>query len=575
MQAKKRNRYRVYYILAAILLVAGVMIVRARRGAADEPIIRTGTVERGTVTATVSANGILQPLTTVEVKSNVGGSIVKLAVDEGDSVKAGQLIAKIDPTDSQTAYDESKADLDASRSKSQQAALQLAMQRDQSTADIYSAQQALEAAKTRLAQAQEQARIQPALTKAAVSQAESGYAGAMSALKQSTSALIPQKKASAQSGYDQAKASFANAERDFNRQKALLEKGYVAKSAVDAAEEKYSLAKASLDSAKNKLDTITDETAEDQRSAQARADQARATLDNANANKIQDKLKAQEVAASQSALRQAEAALRVAKANARNVSVRQGDIIQAGAQVKRSEASFSSAQKNLSYTIVTSPREGIVTKKYVEEGSIVTAGRSSSLGTGSGVAIVDIADTSRMFAIVNVDETDIAQIEVGQEVDITVEAYPDELFTGKVTKIAPQSVVDQNVTTIPVTVEVEIPDQRLKPGMNCTCDFITGRKEDVVMVPNEAVKEGESSTTVTVMKDEKQITRTVEVGLVGKDYTEIIKGLRPGEKVVTAIIQPVSATPPAGGFGGPGGPGGMGGRGFGGGGGGMGGMRGR
>ncbi len=233
------------------------------------------------------------------------------------------------------------------------------------------------------------------------------------------------------------------------------------------------------------------------------------------------------------------------------MNIRQGDIIQAGAQVKRSEASFSSAKTNLGYTTVVAPCDGIVTKKYVEEGSIVTAGRTSAVGTGSGVAIVDIADETQMTAVVNVDETDIAQIEVGQEVDMTVEAYPDELFSGKVTKIAPQSVVDQNVTTIPVTVDVDLPDPRLKPGMNVTCDFITGRKEDALMVPNEAVNESDDGDTVTVVEDGKQVARKVEVGLVGRDNTEILKGLRKGQKVVTAVIQPTN-TSSSGGVGGPG-----------------------
>lgn len=560
MLAKKRPHYRIYYILAAVVFVVGFVVVKVRQAGAEKPIIRTAVVERGTVTATVSANGILQPLTTVEVKSNVGGSIVKLAVDEGDAVKAGQVIAKIDPSDTRTAFEQSQSDLAAAVSKVDQAKQQLTMQHDQTAAKIVSAKQALEAAKTKLIQAQEQARIQPDLTVASVKQARSNYAAAVASLNQTKTALVPQKSTSAQSGFDQANAGYANAERDYNRQKALLEKGYVAKSQVDASEERYKVAKASLNSARNKLDTIKDETGEDLRNAEAKMEQAKAGLDNALANQVQDKIKQQEALAAKAAVKQAEAALRVAQADAHNDRIRSGDIVQANAQVTRSQAALQNARTQLDYTTVVAPRDGIVTKKYVEEGSIVTAGRSSFSGSGSGVGIVDIADVSRMFAIVNVDETDIAQIEVGQDVDITMEAYPDELFTGKVTKIAPQSVVDQNVTTIPVTVEVDLPDLRLKPGMNCTCDFITGRKEDVLMVPNEAVKEGDNSTTVTVMEGNEQVERKVEAGLVGKDYTEITKGLKKGQKIVTAVIQPTVMTRPSGGFspggmGGPGGPG--------------------
>ncbi|MCL5105626.1 MAG: efflux RND transporter periplasmic adaptor subunit [Armatimonadetes bacterium] len=560
----KKRRWKYQYIAAAVLLVAIIAIVRARQSGGVEPIIRTAKVEMGTVTATVSANGTLQAFTTVQVKSNVAGQIVKLAVDEGDMVKAGQLIARIDPTDTRTAFEQSQADLAAAISKVYQAQQQRTMQNIQNSAQIESARRALAAARIRLEQAQAQARVQPSLTRAAIEQAQNNYEAAQAAIDQTSSALVPQKLASAQAGFDQAKASFDAAERENNRQKELLAKGFVSKSQADAAEEKYEVAKAQLDSVREKLKTIKSETDQDIKSAKARAQQAKAELDNAKANKIQDKLKQQEASAADAAVRQVKAALDAALAAGKyNDPIRQGDITQAQATVTRQQAAFQNAQTQLGYTTIVAPRAGIVTKKYVEEGSIVTAGRSSFAGSGAGVGIVDIADVSRMYALVSVDETDIGQIKVGQEVDITVEAYPDELFTGKVTKIAPQSVMDQNVTTIPVTVELKRPDPRLKPGMNATCDFITGRRRNVLMAPNEAVKESDSGGTVTVILGDKQVERKVKIGLAGKDYTEIKRGLKKGDTVVTAIIQPMGAGQPSGMPGGMGGPGmgGMGGRG--------------
>lgn len=551
----KRPRTKARYIILALAIIAG-MIMYIRRGGGEEPIIQTAVVERGTVTASVSATGVLQPLTTVEVKSNAGGQVIKLAVDEGDEVNPGQLIARIDPSDTLTAYEQSQSDLAAAVSKVDQARHQLTMQRTQNSASIESAQQNLESARAKLIQAREQAQIQPKLTIAAISQAKSNLAAAKASLAQTKTALIPQKISSAQAGYDQAKASCDAALKDFNRQKELLNKGYVAKSVVDASEEKYSVAKAQLDSAKRKLDTINYETDQDMNNAQAKVDQAQAALDNAIANSVQDKVKKHDFVAAQAAERQAEAALQSAIAGTNENTIRQGDIVQANAQVQRSQAEVRNTKIQLDYTTIVAPRAGIVTKKYVEEGSIVTAGRSSFSGTGSGVAIVDIADISRMFALIDVDETDIAQIEVGQKVDVTVEAYPDELFEGRVTKIAPQSVTDQNVTTIPVTVEIDLPDARLKPGMSVTCDFITGRAEDVLMVPSEAVSESNDGNTVTVMDHGLRITRKVEVGLAGSDYTEIKKGLKLGEKVVTAVIEPTGSGNMSGGGMGPGGLGG-------------------
>lgn len=570
MRAKKKIRRRAIYIVLGVVAVALFFVVRPMFAPKNKLIIRTATVERGTVTSSVSANGVLQPLTTVEVKSNVGGQIVKLAVDEGDIVQPGQLIARIDPTDTLTAYEQSQADLDSATSRVDQAREQLAMQNTQNSAQIESARQNLASARAKLQQAQEQARVQPRLTSAAISQSKSGLAAAEAALMQTRTALIPQKLAAAQSAFDQAKASHDVAQKDLTRQNELLTRGFVPKSQVDTAEERFNIAKAQLESARSKLDTVKDETDQDLSSAQARVEQARAELENANANSVQIKIREQELASAQASVKQAEASLKSAIAANHQDRIRRGDIIQADAQVQRSQASLRNTKTQLGYTTIVAPRAGVVTKKYVEEGSIVTAGRSSFSGSGSGVGIVDIADVSRMFALVSVDETDIAQIEVGQEVDVTVEAYPDELFTGKVMKIAPQSVTEQNVTTIPVTVEIDLPDGRLKPGMNATCDFITGRAEDVVMVPGEAVDESDNGSTVTVLKSDKQVIRKVDTGLVGADNIEIISGLKAGEKVVTAVIEPtVPGSRSSGGMGGPGGFGGPGGPGGGGRGGGM------
>jgi RND family efflux transporter MFP subunit len=151
---------------------------------------------------------------------------------------------------------------------------------------------------------------------------------------------------------------------------------------------------------------------------------------------------------------------------------------------------------------------------------------------------VQIADVSRMFVDVQVDETDIAFIQTGQKVDVTLDAYPSEIFEGTVTRIDPQAVVEQNVTVVYVRVEIENPDARLKPGMNATCEFVVDRKEDVLMVPSEAVKEQDGKYYVQVMEGGKPVRRDVEIGLEGNDTTEIVSGLQEGVEVVTQVIQP-------------------------------------
>jgi multidrug efflux pump subunit AcrA (membrane-fusion protein) len=146
-----------------------------------------------------------------------------------------------------------------------------------------------------------------------------------------------------------------------------------------------------------------------------------------------------------------------------------------------------------------------------------------------------------MYAVMNVDETDIGKIKVRQEVDVSVDAFPDELYGGTVTKIAPRTVTDQNVATIPVTVMVRANNRRLKPGMGVNCEFVIEKKRDVLMVPSEAIKNGSDGSTVTVLENNVQKVVKVTTGMVGNDTTEVTEdeaGLKEGQQVITAIIDP-------------------------------------
>ena len=546
----KRPR-RAYIIPAAIvILIVAIVTVHARRGASNKQEPQTAVVARGEVLSSVSGNGLLQPLTTIEVKSNVGGQVVELAVDEGDRVRAGQLIARIDPSDSISALDQATADYASASAKVQQSKQALSMQRLQTTAGIVSAEQALGASRERLAQAEQQAKTQPKLTAESIKQAQSALASARANLDQTKSALIPQKIASAKASHDDAKASFTKAERNVERQRALLGKGYVSQSQADEAEAQFSAARAQYDVTKSKLDTVNDEADQDLRNAEAKVAQAESALESARANAVQNDIKLRDLAAARAAVKQAEASLAAARASAYQDQIKSGDILQSRAQLERAKATVKNARTQLGYTTIIAPRSGVVVKKYVEAGSIVTAGRQAMAGSGSGVTIVEIADISKMRVVVDVDESDISRITLGQEVDVTVDACPNELFPAKVIKVAPMAEVNQSVTTVPVTVELEQTDSRLKPEMNATCDFVIARKEKVLYVPIEAISETDTGTEVTVLDHGRQVTRKVQVGLAGDDYAEVASGLKEGE---TVVIPEEEATQKTAGPGGPGG----------------------
>lgn len=545
--------------LMILLAIAGSWMIILRTNANGTAAYSTTQVSRGTISTSVTATGSLEPLTTVEVKSNVGGELVYLGVDEGDQVKSGQVIARIDPSDAESTLEQSQADLDSAKSRAEQARQNLAMQQEQYPAQLLQAQQAVESARLKLAQAEKQAKVQPELTAASIEQARSSLAAAKSSYAQTNNALVPQKIDAAQTALENAQANLTLSEKNLQRQRQLLAKGYVAQSVVDSAEQGYSVAKASFDSARNKLATVKDEIREDLAAAQAKIDQAVAALKSAQANSVQDDVKNDDVAMARASLAQAQAALAAARANSYQVDVKAGDIVQAEATVKRSAATVANARVQVNYSTITAPRDGVVVKKYIEKGSIVAGARNAMGGSGTGVTLLDIADVSRMYALVNIDETDIAKISVGQEVRVTIDAFSDALYYGKVTRIAPQTTTAQNVTTVPVTVEVEAPDLRLKPGMNATCNFVTARHSDVLLVPRGAVKRASGTPTVTVIDNGKPVTRTVQTGLTDGTNIEILSGLQEGETIAStsagaSTASDASTQKSSGNSGGPGGP---------------------
>lgn len=574
---------------AAVVLISAGAWMSLRGGKAEAPnLYKLAPVQRGSVRKTVSASGTLQPWTTVDVKSKAGGRIDLLAVDLGTVVKTGQIIAKIDPTDSKLTYDQARADTESARAKQAQSTVTYRMQVGSSLTSVQEAQAQVDQARAnyRAAQARERSardanKAQPSLTTAAIAQAKASYDSA----KQDRARLVAtqtQDRANAKAAYDQAVATDANAQAQVTRQKALLAKGYVSRQTVDQAQSAADISRSQVISAKAKLDTLEAELAADREASDAKVSQANAALTSAQTQSVDVRSKqnaeSEAVAATlqaKAALEQALAALAEAYNNRQNDQLKKLDITNSRATTARAVASLTNAQSTLDQTTVRAPAEGVVLTKYVEQGTIITSGMSLST---SGTSIVQIGEISRMYVEVAVDETDIANVKLGQRVDISMDAYPDIKFSGKVYKINPQAQVESNVTTVHVRVEVDNknPDFKLlKPAMNATCDFVIGEATDGLTVPAEAVKSEGTSKYVEVAKGGKPADpklgaaaagavvapsiekRTIEVGVEGNEVVEVKSGLQEGEQVVVSKVDttPEEATTTKAAFGGGGPPG--------------------
>ena len=146
------------------------------------------------------------------------------------------------------------------------------------------------------------------------------------------------------------------------------------------------------------------------------------------------------------------------------------------------EVSLERARNNLAYTEIYSPIDGIVIQRNVDVGQTVAASLSAPL------LFLIAADLTEMEILASVDESDIGTIEVDQETRFTVQAFPDRTFGGEVRQVRLQSSSQENVVNYTVVVAVQNPDGELLPGMTATVEFITAGVEDVLKVPNAALR---------------------------------------------------------------------------------------
>jgi len=522
-----------------ILGVTGLVAVLGwmwMRGGSSAPEIeyRYAPIEKGELVSSITATGQLVALTSVEVKSKAGGKIVELKVEEGDIVKKGDVLAVIDPSDTQAVYDQAAADLSSAQARVTQARVNYELQVQNGQNAVNQAEASVETARIRLERSKLESQRQPEITQSSLKAAESQLNSARTALSRFESVTMPQERRAAANETARTDADLAAAKSDLDRQTGLLQQGYVSASAVEQAKSRYESAKAAHSNAKQRADTLEADLSSELATLRDAVRRAEAGLSEAKANRSQVDIAKRNLAEAEKALEAARIGLDQARDALRNNTVRQQDISVAQASAVRSRVSMENAKVQLDSTTVVAPRDGVVTSKLLEEGAIIPPGQSAfSQGTG----IVQLSDITRLFVECAVDEADIANVKPGQEVRIVVEAFAASKLSGKVERISPAAKTDQNITAIKVRVEIDPGfKDRLLPGMNATCEFITMAKPNVLLAPMQAIqREGEKST-VKVKGATGPVIREVKVGEMGNNGVEVLDGLKEGEEVVVAEI---------------------------------------
>ena len=218
---------------------------------------------------------------------------------------------------------------------------------------------------------------------------------------------------------------------------------------------------------------------------------------------------------------------------------------QAKEQVATAKEQVQRAQTNLGYATITSPIDGTVISKSVEEGQTVAA----SFNTPELFTIAK--DLTNMQVVADVDEADIGAVKEGDRVTFTVDAYPDDIFEGTVKQVRLQATTTNNVVTYEVVISAQNADLKLKPGLTANVTIYTQERTGVLAVANKALRF--TPTKETVGKDMKIVdckgknkvwtldgktltAHPVSIGQTDGMHTEITKGLKAGQQIVTEIV---------------------------------------
>ena len=508
----------------------------------------TAKVTRGDLTETVTATGAIEAQTGAQVNigSQITGTIKRLNADVGGHVNAGQVIAELNLPDLEAQVRQSKATLQQAQTRYKQDVDGRAMEYSQTDNAIVQAKANLRSAQEKLSEAIAAENQQKIQTPTSIQQAQTALTAAQAALntananyKQTVDGANLQISV-AKEQVTQAKANAANSDVNLKRQLELYNEGYVAASAVDDARATDKVNQSLVVSSENNLvltqQKVTSdlESAKDQvTQAQENVSSAKAALASAQSNVYLNKTRAAAVSDANAQVNQSKAALTIAMANKANNLLKDEDIKAAKEQVQIAQAQLDFNIAQLDKSFITSPISGTVLQLAEQQGETLAAGLSAP-------TLIIVANLHKLEAEIYVDETDIGKIKIGQDADITVDAFPHKTFHGKVTKIASGSTIQNGVVTYDVSISLNSM-KGLKPDMSANATIYIRKIQNALIVPAEAVTQTVSGSTINVLENKNgnptPETVTVKTGISDGVNTQILSGVTEGQTIILAGMQ--------------------------------------
>lgn len=519
------RKRRTWLLVAAIVVLAGAAyayyaVTTAAPAAADEEApLQTTTARRGDIVISATAAGAIIPASDVQLSFSTNGVLSELLVGVGDSVKAGDVLARLDDSDAQQTLANAQLQLSLAAMKTDASATETGVSSDdisieQARINLEQAQDALDEL---LDWAPDEDDI--ALAEANLAAAEASYNAARGQEAASSTSITvnnisveqaERNLASAQEAWDTAYDPGRDWELGDPRLANRLEaERAAADEALLRAQESLTIAQANYNAA------VSSSISSSSASARSNVLNAQLALKAAQTGPTDDEIEAAEYA-----VRQAELTLQQAQLNRESNAI----------SLAQAQLSLSAAEQALEDTTLVAPMDGTIMAVDASVGESVSAG------------FITLADLEQPLLEVYLDETDMNMVGLGYEAEVVFDALPDDTFIGQVIQIDPQLVAEGGVTAIRALVQL-VPESFAKPqtlpvGLNATVEIVGGRAENAVLVPVEALRElSAGQYAVFVVEDGQPRLRFVEVGLMDFTFAEILSGVEAGETISTGIIQ--------------------------------------
>ena len=487
-------------VLVLALVVVGAMALRAvnRPATAEDTPLTTTTVARGSIEETVSATGNVSAERQVALAFGTSGEIAEVLVEEGQTVEAGDLLARLDTASLRWQIERAQASLDTAQARLAQAKL------PPSEKELASAQAALDSAKANYERVQEGASAEE------LASAEAALDSAVATYERVEAGPTRAELAAAKAQLDSARAAVQQAQAAYDRIKdqpfaAMLPESLNLQNATITLEQ----AQANYDAQANRP------TASELASANAQVAQAAAQL-----AALQQRPTASELASAAAQVAQAESALFQLqnRPSPEDIAVLQAQVDEATIVLAQTESQLGDAE-------IAAPFGGSVIAVQVQEGEWASPGAP---------AIV-LASTDSLILAVNVDEVDVAGLAEGQPAILSFSAIRDAEVDGTVSYVAPSSTNVGGAVAYAVEIRFDPGEFPIRLGMTADVEIVVDSADDALLVPNRAIEVDREEGRYYVTR-QKALGATerleVQIGLRDEANTQIVEGVEEGDKLV-------------------------------------------